>query len=100
MTEDDFVAFLRYSFPLFTSDDIEKVLFYYPSSNASDGSTRPSFATSGTSGATALNQSTFATGQQQRANVSIRPKDVSGQISSSPIFFSHKPSLSAGRGGG
>ncbi len=68
VTEDDFVNFLRSSFPLFTEDDISRVLLYYPSTNASVSSELPDFATSGTSGATALNQSTFGTGQQQRAN--------------------------------
>ncbi|KAL8898315.1 MAG: hypothetical protein Q9207_006774 [Kuettlingeria erythrocarpa] len=68
VTEDDFVNFLRSSFPLFTEDEISRVLLYYPSTNASVSSELPDFATSGTSGATALNQSTFGTGQQQRAN--------------------------------
>ena len=90
VTEDDFVAFLRYSFPLFTDDDIEKVLYYYPSTHASDGSTKPSFATSGTSGATALNQSTFGTGQQQRANVSTL---IFAQTSSSPALLLEVSSL-------
>ncbi|KAL8748907.1 MAG: hypothetical protein Q9184_007029, partial [Pyrenodesmia sp. 2 TL-2023] len=68
VTEDDFINFLRTSFPLFTEDDISRVLLYYPSTNASVSSELPEFATSGSSGATALNQSTFGTGQQQRAN--------------------------------
>lgn len=67
MTEDDFVSFLRNSFPLFTEDDISRVLLYYPSTNASVVLEDPEFATSGVTGATALNQSNFATGQQQRA---------------------------------
>lgn len=67
LTEDDFVSFLRNEFPLFTKDDISRILLYYPSTNASVVLDEPEFATSGTMGATALNQSTFATGQQQRA---------------------------------
>ncbi|KAL8817121.1 MAG: hypothetical protein Q9223_003983 [Gallowayella weberi] len=65
-TEDDLVNFLRNSFPLFTEDDISRVLLYYPSA-ATSASTTPKFATSGFSGPTAVNVSTFATGQQQRA---------------------------------
>ncbi|KAL8918910.1 MAG: hypothetical protein Q9208_007091 [Pyrenodesmia sp. 3 TL-2023] len=68
VTEDDFINFLRNSFPLFTEDDISRVLLYYPSTNASVSPELPDFATSGSSGATALNQSEFGTGQQQRAN--------------------------------
>ena len=68
ITEDDFVHFLQNTFPLFTNDNISQVLEYYPSTNASDSNT-PKFATSGTSTPTAVNESTFGTGQQQRANV-------------------------------
>ncbi|KAL8942674.1 MAG: hypothetical protein Q9216_001528 [Gyalolechia sp. 2 TL-2023] len=68
VTEDDFIDFLRNAFPLFTEDDISRVLLYYPSTNASVVLEDPEFATSGAMGATALNQSTFGTGQQQRAN--------------------------------
>ncbi|KAL8724491.1 MAG: hypothetical protein Q9166_007925 [cf. Caloplaca sp. 2 TL-2023] len=68
VTEEDFVNFLRDSFPLFTEDDISRVLLYYPSTKASVSTDDLEFATSGTSGATAVNVSTFGTGQQQRAN--------------------------------
>ncbi|KAL8841919.1 MAG: hypothetical protein Q9170_000699 [Blastenia crenularia] len=68
VTENDFVNFLRNSFPLFTEDDISRVLLYYPSTNASVSSSALDFATTGSSGPTALNQSTFGTGQQQRAD--------------------------------
>ena len=57
------------AFPLFTEDDVSRVLLYYPSSNASVDMSTPDFATSGNSTPTALNESTFATGQQQRADV-------------------------------
>ncbi|KAI4089256.1 MAG: hypothetical protein LQ339_008575 [Xanthoria mediterranea] len=67
VTEEDFVDFVRNTFPLFTDDDISRVLLYYPSTNASDSADTPRFATSGTSGATAVNVSTFGAGQQQRA---------------------------------
>ena len=58
------------AFPLFTEDDVSRVLLYYPSTNASVDTSIPDFATSGNSTPTALNESTFATGQQQRADVS------------------------------
>lgn len=67
-TEDDLLSWLRLTFPLFTNEDIAKILFYYPSSNASVNPSDPLFPTEGDSGATALNQSDLATGQQQRAN--------------------------------
>lgn len=72
ITEDDFVNFLHNTFPLFTNDDVSRVLQYYPSTNASVDMSTPEFATSGTSTPTALNESIFGTGQQQRANVSIK----------------------------
>lgn len=68
VTEADFIAFLRNTFPLFTEDDISRVLRYYPSSNASVMPGAPDFATSGTTNPTALNESTFGNGQQQRAD--------------------------------
>lgn len=69
ITEDDFVAFVQNTFPLFTDSDVQKVLRYYPSTNASVDPSTPLFATSGDgSVATALNESTFGTGQQQRAD--------------------------------
>ena len=69
LTEDDFVAFVQNTFPLFTDSDVEKILRYYPSTNASVMASEPLFATAGNvSSATALNESTFGTGQQQRAD--------------------------------
>ncbi|KAG9717295.1 carboxylesterase type B, partial [Aureobasidium melanogenum] len=67
-TEADLVAWLELTFPLFSNDDIARVLRYYPSSNASDSSSAVEFATLGNSGATAINESSLATGQQQRAD--------------------------------
>ncbi|KAE8440677.1 hypothetical protein EG329_006829 [Mollisiaceae sp. DMI_Dod_QoI] len=67
-TEDELVTFIQNTFPLFTTDDISKVLQYYPSSNASDSTSAVDYATLGSSGVTANNESSIATGQQQRAN--------------------------------
>lgn len=69
-TEDEYINYLRETFPLFDEDDIAKVLLYYPSTNASDNPNAPLFHTLGNTGPTAVNQSGVATGQQQRANVS------------------------------
>ncbi|KAA6409585.1 MAG: hypothetical protein FRX48_06196 [Lasallia pustulata] len=68
VTEGDFVSFLRNTFPLFTNEDIAKVLLYYPSTNASVDTNAPNFPTLGYTGPTALNESSFGTGQQQRAD--------------------------------
>ena len=67
-TEDDLVSWLELTFPLFTADDIAKVLFYYPSSNATDDPNAPLYATSGTGGLTNVNQSSVGTGQEARAD--------------------------------
>ena len=69
ITEDDFVAFVQNTFPLFTDSDVQKVLRYYPSTNASVDASTPLFATTGNvSMPTALNESIFGTGQQERAD--------------------------------
>lgn len=73
ITEDDFITFLRNTFPLFTEDDISRVLLYYPSPNASVDISIPEFATSGNSTPSALNESTFGTDQQHRADVRTNP---------------------------
>ena len=67
-TEADLVAWLQLTFPLFSNDDIAKILMYYPSSNASVDANAPLFPTNGESGPSALNQSDAGTGQQQRAD--------------------------------
>lgn len=67
-TEDDLLAWLRLTFPLFSNNDIAKILYYYPSTNASVNPNDPEFATTGNSTPTALNQSSVGTGQQQRAD--------------------------------
>lgn len=66
-TIDDLVEFLRVIFPNFSNNDIAKVLYYYPSSNASVNLNAPLWATEGNYGPTNINQSTAATGQQERA---------------------------------
>lgn len=67
-SEDDLVAWLRATFPLFSNNDIAKILLYYPSSNDTTDMNASIYATDGDSGPTALNQSNVGTGQQQRAN--------------------------------
>ncbi|TKA40499.1 hypothetical protein B0A54_08956 [Friedmanniomyces endolithicus] len=67
-TEDELVAYLRVTFPLFSNNDIAKILFYYPSSNASVPAKPLLFATEGDTGPTALNESSVGSGQQQRAD--------------------------------
>ncbi|KAK0128822.1 hypothetical protein ONS95_000772 [Cadophora gregata] len=67
-SEDELVSWIQEVFPLFTEDDISKVLRYYPGSNATDDMNAVDYATSGYTGATASNVSSIATGQQQRAN--------------------------------
>ncbi|USP82825.1 carboxylesterase type B [Curvularia clavata] len=66
-TENDLVDWIRLVFPLFTQDDIAKLLYYYPSSNVSDSSDGlTTFATDGRNEPTIVNVSQTATGQQQR----------------------------------
>lgn len=67
-TEDELVAWLQLTFPLFANDDIAKILYYYPSTNASDNPNAPKYPTAGDSGPTAVNQSDAGIGQQQRAD--------------------------------
>ncbi|KAF2824857.1 alpha/beta-hydrolase [Ophiobolus disseminans] len=67
-SESKFFEWLRDILPDFGNDDIDKILLYYPSGNGKNNSTGVNFATSGYSGPSALNQSSLATGQQQRAN--------------------------------
>lgn len=61
----DFEGFATGLFPLMSSKDLGRVLKAYFISPVTEG---PLFGTSGDSGPTALNQSSFAIGQQQRAN--------------------------------
>lgn len=67
-TIDDLVTYLEAFFPEFSNNDIAKLLDIYSIGNASTDPDAPLWATDGSSdGATNLNQSTAATGQQQRA---------------------------------
>jgi hypothetical protein len=55
------VDWIRLVFPLFTQDDIAKLLYYYPSQNVSDSSNGlTEFATDGTTGPTIVNVSQTA----------------------------------------
>lgn len=72
-TQSDFVDWLRLTFPLFSNDDIAKVVLYYPSSSEPTNHNAALYATTGTSDPTFVNQSSVATGQQQRAFVSGCP---------------------------
>lgn len=67
-TEDDLVAFLRYTFPLMSNDTLNEILLAYPSPDTADNPSAPDFATTGVSGPSAINESSFGTGQQQRAD--------------------------------
>jgi len=68
--EDALISYLQDTFPLFSTDDISRILTYYPGppNNASDSLSAIDYATSGYIGSTALNESSYGTGQQQRAN--------------------------------
>lgn len=68
-TENDLVSWLRLTFPLFSNDDIAKILLYYPNGDGADTS-GINFATAGYTEANAINESATDYGQQQRANVS------------------------------
>lgn len=67
-TEAELITFLHQTFPLFSDDDIQKILDTYPSTHAPVNPNDPLFSTLGYTGPTAINQSNFGTGQQQRAN--------------------------------
>jgi carboxylesterase type B len=67
-TESDFLTFVHNTLPEFSDADVQKVLRYYPSSNLSTSANAEEFATNGVTGPSAINQSSLATGQQQRAN--------------------------------
>ena len=67
-TEAAFEDWIRLQLPMFDSSDISAVLANYPSTNASVDPSDPRFATTGTASPYALNESSFGTGQQQRAD--------------------------------
>jgi carboxylesterase type B len=66
-TIEELVYYLETTFPMFDNNDIAKILYYYPSSNATDNPNAPLYATLGDSGPTTVNQSIAATGQMERA---------------------------------
>ena len=68
LTENDFVNYIRRTFPMFTDADIAETLEYYPSTDTAVNPSALHFATAGNNTPTALNESTFGTGQQQRAD--------------------------------
>jgi carboxylesterase type B len=68
-SESSLLSWLQDVLPEFSDDALAKTLIYYPISNTLNSS---KFATSGDSGPSALDQSSIATGQQQRANVSAQ----------------------------
>jgi len=67
-TEQKFEDYVRGLFPMFTDSDVAQVLEVYASSTGPVNPSDPKYATSGEMGATAVNESTYGTGQQQRAN--------------------------------
>lgn len=67
-TEVDFENYIRLNFPMFSNTDVANIVNLYPSTSAPVNPAAPLFATLGDTGPTALNQSIFATGQQQRAD--------------------------------
>lgn len=66
-TIQDLVHYLRVILPMFDNNDIAKVLLYYPLNNASVDPNALDYATEGSFGPTTINESTAATGQQERA---------------------------------
>lgn len=65
-TYEDLVNYIKITFPLFSDNDVARVLYYYMPSNSSMNT--PLFATEGDYGATALNESSTATGYQETAS--------------------------------
>jgi carboxylesterase type B len=66
-TQTDFKKYVELLFPGFSATDVTKVLANFHSSQVTVNPADPLFPTLGDTGLTALNQSAFATGQQQRA---------------------------------
>lgn len=67
LTANDFLNYVKSSFPSLTAADKSRLLRMYQFDNSSTDLSAPLFDTLGDSGPTALNQSEFATGQKQRA---------------------------------
>lgn len=66
-TEADLTSYLKLIFPRLSKKEIKSVLSTYPSSSLPTSEEAPLFATDGVNSPTAINQSSLATGQQQRA---------------------------------
>ncbi|EDU40805.1 PnbA Carboxylesterase type B [Pyrenophora tritici-repentis] len=67
-SQDQFMSWLRGTLPGFSDSDIAEVLAWYPIKNNTESPNAVKFATTGLSGPSALDQSSVAVGQQQRAN--------------------------------
>lgn len=68
-TEEELTAWLLHTFPLLKSEDVDKILHYYPfTPPAGHSKTPPRYPTAGDSGPTAVTTSQIASGHQQRAN--------------------------------
>ena len=93
-TEQELLSWLKITFPLFTNDDLAKVLLYYPSTNASVSASNPQFAITGDNGPTAVNQSDAGTGTEPSLLSSPTADETSEQGSNSaPITFTQKQPL-------
>ncbi|CAD6567870.1 MAG: hypothetical protein ASARMPRED_001172 [Alectoria sarmentosa] len=67
LTANDFLSYVKTTFPSFTATDKSRLLQIYQFDNSNTDLSAPLFDTLGNTGPTALNQSEFATGQKQRA---------------------------------
>ena len=70
-TQDDLISWVKVTFINLSDANITALLAAYPSSTAPSKATDVKFETSGYGPATAVNVSQVATGQQQRAYVSL-----------------------------
>ena len=68
-TQEDLLAWMSFTLPFLSEDDIQQVLSFYPAADSPTNLSNALFATSGDSGPNAINQSSVGTGQQQRAYV-------------------------------
>lgn len=69
-SQDDLIAYIHHLLPKFSREDVDNVMQMYPSPNGPVRPSDPRFATTGLEPPSAIDISPFATGQQQRANVS------------------------------
>ncbi|KAF1979270.1 alpha/beta-hydrolase [Bimuria novae-zelandiae CBS 107.79] len=68
VTLEDFREYVSYTFPYFSATDMAELedLYSYEGDDQDTDPSAPVYQTDGTSGVTAVNQSAFSTGQQQR----------------------------------